>query len=366
MELFEIHLVDSVKAPYTVEVADMNGNGMMDIVVGSTGDYFVAWYEAPYWKKHIIGTNTRGNISAAAHDIDGDGRMEVAVCSEFNMSLAKDAAYLQWYDAVAKPEDEWVSYKIDDLSFAHGGHFADIDDDGVDEFVVGTMRGTRTPEPLDWNDAGLLVYYKIPENPKEDKWIRHVIDDNVNRLHNKHIIDLDGDGRLDIIAAAKDGVLWYEPTSEEGVFKKHVINDHDAGNVFVTDLDGDGVNEVVSLEAWHGNGLVWYKAPDDDLRSGKWTRYVIDETFDSAHAVCCADMNNDGKIEIIAGFRGTGTSLNYYEPVDINGNKWQKHLIDDDMGITGVVAVDIDGDGKLDIVGAGQTTNTLKWYRNLM
>jgi hypothetical protein len=36
------------------------------------------------------------------------------------------------------------------------------------------------------------------------------------------------------------------------------------------------------------------------------------------------------------------------------------------MGITGVVAVDIDGDGKLDIVGAGQTTNTLKWYRNLI
>jgi hypothetical protein len=77
-------------------------------------------------------------------------------------------------------------------------------------------------------------------------------------------------------------------------------------------------------------------------------------------------MNNDGIIEIIAGFRGIGTSLNYYEPIDIKANKWNKHLIDDNMGITGVVAVDIDGDGKLDIVGAGQTTNTLKWYRNLI
>jgi hypothetical protein len=55
---------------------------------------------------------------------------------------------------------------------------------------------------------------------------------------------------LDIIAAAKDGILWYEPdASEKGVFKKHVINDHDAGNVFVVDLDGDGVKEVLALEA---------------------------------------------------------------------------------------------------------------------
>ncbi|MBC8233792.1 VCBS repeat-containing protein [bacterium] len=365
MEMFEIHLVDSVKAPYTVEVADMNGNGMMDIVVGSTGDYFIAWYESPFWKKHIIGTNTRGNISAAAHDIDGDGKLEVAVCSEFNMGVAKDAAYLQWFDAVDDQEGEWVSYKIDDLSFAHGGHFADIDGDGKDEFVVGTMRGTISPEALDWEDPGLLVYYKIPENPREDRWIRHVIDDKVKRLHNKHIIDLDGDGHLDIIAAAKDGVLWYERNTEDGEFKKHIISDHDAGNVFVVDLDGDGVNEVVSLEAWHGTELVWYKAPGD-LRAGKWTRHVIDDTFENAHAVCCADMNNDGKIEIVAGFRGTGTSLNYYEPIDVKANKWNKYLIDDDMGITGVVAMDIDGDDKLDIVGAGQTTNTLKWYRNLM
>ncbi len=363
MSLFETHLIDSIKNPYSVEVVDINGDGKKDIVVSSTGDYFIAWYEAPDWKMHLIGNQSRGNISIAVHDIDGDGKLDVVAGSEFNMGVPKDEAYLQWFSPIDMPEGEWASYKIDDLPFAHGVHFADIDGDGQQELIAGTMRGTASDKPLDWDDPGLLVYYKIPENPKKDKWIRRVIDDKVKRLHNIHIVDLDGDGRLDIVVGCKQGILWYEPDGTN--FRKHIINDNDCGNVFVADIDGDGINEILSLEAWHGNELSWYKAPDD-LKKGKWQRHVIDDTFNSAHAVCCADINGDGKKEVIAGYRGTGTSLYYYEWLDLKANKWERHLIDDNMGITGVVAVDVDGDGRLDIVGAGQTTNNLKWYRNLM
>jgi len=361
MELFETHLVDSIRNPYSVAVADMNADGKKDIVVCSTGDKFIAWYEAPDWKRHIISTQTTGNISIDVHDIDGDGKLDVAVGSEFNMHIAKDDAFLQWF---CYEDGEWVGYKIDDFSFCHGIHFADIDGDGEKELISSSMRGI-IGAPLDWEDPGLLLYYKIPEHPREDKWIRHVIDDEVKRLHFMHILDLDGDGRLDIVVACKQGIFWYEPGDERGTFNRHQISDSGGGNIFVVDIDGDGINEVVSLEPWHGNELVIYKA-FGDLKSGTWEKNTIDETFSNAHAVCCADMNGDGKIEIVAGYRGEGTSLYYYEQEDLKANRWRKHLIDDDMGITGIVITDMDGDGKLDIVGAGQTTNNLKWYRNVM
>ena len=52
---FKEHLVDdTIRSVYGLEVADMNGDGKKDIIMGSTGEPIIAWYEAPDWKRHLI------------------------------------------------------------------------------------------------------------------------------------------------------------------------------------------------------------------------------------------------------------------------------------------------------------------------
>ena len=95
-----------------------------------------------------------------------------------------------------------------------------------------------------------------------------------------------------------------------------------------------------------------------------WTRIVIDNTFNQGHAIAVADFNNDGVDEIVAGYRGRGTSLYIYMNRDKSGRIWERTLLDRNMAASGISVSDINTDGKPDIVAIGTSTNNIRWYEN--
>src|SRR4051812_48351969 len=82
LEFDRIVIDDHFPGAYQVEVADVNGDGRLDIV--AVGGGTCAWYENPSWKKRIVTTpaQTPGIISSATADLDGDGRAEIAIAYE--------------------------------------------------------------------------------------------------------------------------------------------------------------------------------------------------------------------------------------------------------------------------------------------
>jgi hypothetical protein len=98
---------------------------------------------------------------------------------------------------------------------------------------------------------------------------------------------------------------------------------------------------------------------------GRWVRQVIEDSFQDGHALATADLNRDGRDEIIAGYRGKGGGLVFYAAEDEQGNRWKRSELD----IGGIAAascavVDLNGDGKLDVVCIGSATANLNWYEN--
>jgi hypothetical protein len=123
-----------------------------------------------------------------------------------------------------------------------------------------------------------------------------------------------------------------------------------------------GKRFLATIEPWHGDQVVVYsEAEPGEL----WTRHVIDPDFHEGHALACADLNGDGNDEIVAGFRGPGTSLCVYYAADGSGKVWEKQLLDADMAASGVVIADINGDQRPDIVAVGASTGNVKWYENI-
>jgi hypothetical protein len=128
-----------------------------------------------------------------------------------------------------------------------------------------------------------------------------------------------------------------------------------------------GSNEhrfLATIEPWHGDKVVVYTP--GPTPEALWQREVIDATFNEGHALICADLDGDHKDEIIAGYRGKGASLYIYHCQDSVGKKWERITLDEgDMAASGLDVADINGDGRPDIIAVGTATSNIKWYENL-
>jgi hypothetical protein len=123
-----------------------------------------------------------------------------------------------------------------------------------------------------------------------------------------------------------------------------------------------GKRFLATIEPWHGDQVVVYSQPEP---GPLWNRHVVDASFQEGHALACADLDGDGNDEIVAGFRGTGTSLYVYYAADSSGLHWERQLLDAEMAASGVAIADINGDGRKDVVAIGASTGNVKWYENL-
>ncbi|HWE37549.1 MAG TPA: VCBS repeat-containing protein [Isosphaeraceae bacterium] len=111
------------------------------------------------------------------------------------------------------------------------------------------------------------------------------------------------------------------------------------------------------------------------VENALWRRQVVDEPVQWGHAVWCADLDGDGDDELIIGQRdpnkpgapgARGPGVWAYDPkADGDSLRFTKHLIDDGgIGCEDLVAADLDADGRPDIVAGGRSTHNVKVYLN--
>jgi hypothetical protein len=128
---------------------------------------------------------------------------------------------------------------------------------------------------------------------------------------------------------------------------------------------------LATIEPWHGDELVVYHMPTEAGKAD-FERKVIDNTLKWGHAVKCADLDGDKLDEIIVGVRddkseksGERRGVRLYKALDDNGTKWARHILDDGgIAVEDLAAADLDGDGKIDIVAVGRQTHNIRIYWN--
>jgi hypothetical protein len=363
---------------YAVLLVDLNGDGKKDIVVADQRR--VVWYENPTWKRRVIleGQTKPDNVCLAAHDIDGDGQLDLALGADWNPSKTKEGGTLQWLKRGKTLDEPWTLYPIGEEPTLHRIRFADLHGTGEASLIVTPLMGRNSTREKNWMDGSpvRVLAYKIPKDPTRDRWVPEVLDESLHVLHNFAPVPAASGKGMDLLTASYEGVSLLSFNGER--WQRRLIGqgnqENPNGNRGSSEVKQgklkDGSPFLATIEPWHGHQVVVY-TPGRDPRA-PWDRQVIDDKLKWGHAVWCADLDNDGGDELIIGVRdnlsdkpGEKCGVRIYK-LDGARGRWERQLIDEGgVAVEDLAAADLDGDGCIDLVAVGRATHNIRIYRNV-
>ena len=341
---------------YAVTTGDVNGDGRTDILAINATD--LVWFQAPAWEKHVMlaaGATVADNVTIAAHDIDRDGRLDVALGAGWTR---QNTGTLQWVRQNAPgATPAWEVFPIGAEQSLHRIRWADVDGDRNLELIVAPLQGKGSTAP-NWDGPGArLLVFRPPANPRTDPWPMEVATEANHIQHNILPLNLDADAQEEIITASKEG-LHAMKRAAGGTWSRTLIGEGAPGEVRLGRVGGRRM--LATVEPWHGKSIVVYAD-----RPGVWSRAVIESELTGGHALGWADFDGDGSDELAAGWRDAPKPGVAIYAVDREGALKSKTVIDDGgMATEDLVVADLNGDKRPDIVASGRATRNVKIYWN--
>lgn len=343
---FRQQLIASESAE-SVGVFDVNNDRVLDIVSGSY------WYAGPmFLKRSLISQVIRVNeyfddFSTIPLDVNGDGHMDFITGGWFGKSL-------YWKENPGNV-GEWKQHLIAETGNIECTRAWDVDGDGYEEIVPNTPNSP-------------LIYYSL----KRDKNTKATGEFSTTKIAEKHghglgFGDINGDGRGDFVVsngwleAPRDGLnkLWE-------LHKDFVLTDDAGVPIIVADVNQDGLKDLI-VGHGHSYGLDWYEQRKEGGNS-KFIKHPIDPFHSQYHTMEWADIDNDGKMELITGKRYRAHNDNdpgSNDPMELcyfkwNGESFTKNVIcagpfgkGKGTGIYFSIA-DLNNTGRKDIILAGK------------
>lgn len=366
------------KVGYAVTLVDINGDGKKDIVVVDADR--VVWYENPTWKRRTIiqGMTKPDNVCIAAHDIDGDGQIDLALGADWKPFKTESGGTLQWLKRGKTLDEPWTVIPIDEEPTVHRIRFADVLGEGKPQLINVPLMGRGSSAKANWTDGKpvRIIAHKIPKDPTRDRWEQVVLDESLHVIHNFIPVPAADGKRMDVLIASYEGVSLITKAGDKFT-TKHLGEGNQAnpkGNRGASEIKQgklkNGKKYIATIEPWHGNQVVVYTEPADATKL--WDRHVVDEQLKWGHGVWVADLDGDGDDELIIGVRddlsgkpGEKCGVRIYKCTDGVGARWAKKIIDDGgVAVEDLAAVDLDGDGRIDIVAVGRKTGNCRIYWN--
>ena len=344
-----------------IAAGDVDGDGDNDLVSGRN------WYSNPDWVPRPLRTidDWNGYVQSNGDflwDVNQDGRLDVVAGSFLPTQV-------YWYENPGpkglRLGHLWKKHLLVDtkISSNEGQLMEDLDGDGRPEWIVNSWQKNVPAVVWRWSDE---IPKDSSQEPPKMTLVPHELGSQANG-HGMGVGDINGDGKLDVLM----GQGWYEQPAQDpwgSPWLFHPDWDVQASlPMIVCDLDGDQRNDII-LGKGHEFGLIWYRQGEVNTEGEiQWTVNQIDKSYSQPHTLAWADIDSDGKPELITGKRvlahnggdpgAAEPACLYYYDWDQDHGLFNRHVIEEGHVGCGlqIVTAQLTDDDKVDIAVAGKS-----------
>lgn len=348
----------------SVAASDLDSDGDVDIIAAWYDDDSrgrIVWYEnmagnGNFNLESRIIANERARFISAA-DIDGDGDQDVLFTGL--------QAEIRWIDNLGGAAT-FETRLLPGIRGARAAFAADLDGDKDVDLI------TAYGENINWHEnvdgKGMFGQPKVVFSNES-------VGGEAGNVLALFAADVDGDGDVDVLSTSDDyaagvtKVSWYENQQDSDTFGQQIaITPPRVRSTDIVDLDGDGDLDVISVftDERYLSKIAWYENLDGDgSMSGR--QEIIEEVY--AWSVRASDLDGDGDMDILSGLGSYDSGMlewqiAWYENIGGGLNIGQRRVITTLPTIGSFFSVaDLDGDGDPDVIS--KSADELIWHENL-
>lgn len=355
---FEAQTIDdNVAIGYGLAIGDVDGDGKSDILLADKKSF--VWYRNGDWKRFVMidSLTFHDNVCIAARDLNGDGKVEIAVGAQWNPGETSDAAQsgsVHYLVRPANPTQKWTALELHHEPTVHRMQWVRWPNGAYSLVVVPLHgRGNKNGE----GEGVRVLAYRFPADV-HGSWVVDTLEKSMHLTHNFDVVERPTS--TSIYVGGKEGV---SRVSLPSGFRQKIATTNSGGIGEVRiGMPPKSKRFIATIEPMHGTALVVYRGGDlKDL-----TKTVVDSSLKEGHALALGDFFNDGQLQIVAGWRAANNEgkvgIKLYEAT---ANGWKATWIDENgTACEDLKVADLNGDGKQDIIAAGRATHNLKIYWN--